>query len=109
MILYVLILVLGTATIALGFASLFARWHEVRLAHLPGSGWLDFLVVLGVGSVVLLLTGLAFASVPEKFFVIYIVPGAIMCTLASWWMYRTMFKAWQNMPATTELAADTKK
>ncbi len=114
MILYVLILVLGAPTIALAFALLFARWHEVRLAHLPGSGWLDFLVVLGVSSVVLLLAWLAytyvpFAYIPENFFATFIVPGAIMCILVSWWMYRTMFKAWQNMPATIELTAETKK
>jgi hypothetical protein len=109
MILYALILVLGSATIALGFALLFARWREVRLAHLPGSGWRDFLLVFGVGSVVLLLTGLAFAYIPDNFFVVFIVPGAIMSILVSWWMYSTMFKAWQNMPATTELAAETKK
>ena len=109
MILYALILLLGCATIALGFAWLFARWHEARLAHLPGSGWLDFLLVFGVGSVVLLLTGLTFAYIPENFFMLFIVPGATMSTLVSWWMYRTMFKAWQNMPAPTELAAETKK
>ncbi len=114
MMLFALILVAGSATIALGFASLFARWHEVRLAHLPGSGWRDFLIVFGVGSVVLLLTGLAFtglgfAYIPENFFVLFIVPGAIMSIFVSWWMYRTMLKAWQNMPATTELAAETKK
>jgi hypothetical protein len=114
MMLFALILVAGCATIALGFAPLFARWHEVRLAHLPGSGWRDFLIVFGVGSVVLLLMGLAFprlafASLPENFFILFIVPGAIASILVSWWMYRTMFKAWQNMPATTELAAETKK
>ena len=109
MILYALMLVLGVPTIALGFASMFARWHDVRLVHLPSNGWLDFLVVLGIGSVALLLIGLAFASIPEKFFLIFILPGAIMSTLVSWWMYRTMFKAWQNIPATTELAAETKK
>ncbi len=111
MILYALILVLAAPTIALSFALLFARWHEVRLAHLPGRGWLDFLLVFGTGSVVLLLTGLAltFVYIPESFFMLFIVPGAIMCTLVSWWMYRTMFKAWQSMPATTELAAETKK
>lgn len=109
MILYALILVLGSATIALGFALLFARWQEVRLAHLPSSGWRDFLLVFGVGSVVLLLTGLTFAYIPENFFMLFIVPGAIMSIFVSWWMYRTMFKAWQNMPATTELAAETKQ
>jgi hypothetical protein len=109
MLLYALILVVGSATIALCFALMFARWSEVRLAHLPGSGWQDFLLVFGVGSVVLILTGLAFAYIPENFFVIFIVPGAILATLVSWWTYRTMFKAWQNMPATTDIAAESKK
>jgi hypothetical protein len=109
MILYALILVLGVPTIALGFASMFARWHDVRLVHLPSNGWLDFLVVLGIGSLALLLIGLAFAYIPEKFFLIFILPGAIMSIFVSWWMYRTMFKAWQNMSATTELAEETKK
>jgi len=109
MILYALILVLVVPTIALGFASMFARWHEARLVHLPSNGWLDFLVVLGIGSVALLLTGLAFAYIPEKFFLIFILPGAIMSILVSWWEYHTMFKAWQNMPVITETVAETKK
>ncbi len=109
MILYVLLLVFGSATIALGFASLFARWREVRLVHLPGSGWRDFLLAFGVGSVLLFLTGLAFAYAPDKFFEIFMVPGAIACTLVSWWMYRTLFRAWQNLPATTGIAAETKE
>ena len=109
MLLYALILVVGSATIALCFALLFARWREVRLAHLPGSGWRDFLLVYGIGSVVLILTGLAFAYILENFFVIFIVPGAILATLVSWWTYRTMFKAWQNMPATTGITAESKE
>jgi hypothetical protein len=114
MMLFALILAAGSATIALGFASLFARWHEVRLAHLPGNGWRDFLIVFGIGSVVFLLTGLAFTQLgfvysPENFFILFIAPGAIMSILVSWWMYRIMFEAWQNMPAPTERTAETKK
>jgi hypothetical protein len=109
MILLVLILVFGSATIALGFASLFARWRDVRLVHLPGSGWLDFLLAFGVGSVLLFLTGLAFANTPDRFFEIFIVPGAITASLVSWWMYRTLLRAWQNLPATTGIAAETKE
>lgn len=109
MILYALIVVLGVPTLALCFALMFAHWHEARLVHLPTNGWLDFLVALGIGTVVLLLTGLAFAYIPEQFFLVFILPGAIMSILVSWWEYHTMFKAWQNVPVTTEPAAETKK
>jgi hypothetical protein len=37
------------------------------------------------------------------------VPGAILATLVSWWTYHTMFKAWQNMPATTGITAESKE
>lgn len=99
MILYVAILALFSGTIAVGFALLFARWRDVRLAHLSSSWWRDFLLVFGIGSLVIFLTGFAFTFLPDRFFEIFIVPGAIAAIIASWWTYRTLYRVWQAMPA----------
>ncbi len=42
LILYAVLLALGTSGIALGSALFFARWDKVREAHLPSRAWLEF-------------------------------------------------------------------
>jgi len=95
-ILYVALLAMLTSGVGVGFASLFARWDVLRLhAHLPSRGWLDFLLVFGSGSLMLLLTGVIYIAVPgaDTFLLLPLLPGALVGVFASWLTYRQMKRA----------------
>ncbi len=115
LILYALLEALVTSGIALGVAPMFTDWRKVRAAHLPGRGWLDFLLVLGCVTVVALLMGLAFVYFYTFFqdaftllllLVLILVPGAIVASIASWTTYRTLQKAELARPTRTGTASE---
>ncbi len=99
LILYVVLLALCTSGIALGSALFFASWDEVREAHLPGRGWLEFLLVLGCTTVATLLTGLTFMYLT----MLSLIPvlGAILAVIAAWMTYRTLLNAGLARPTST--------
>jgi hypothetical protein len=99
LILDAVLLALGTSGIALGFALFFAKWDKVREAHLPGRGWLEFLLVLGCVTVATLLTGLAFMYLT----MLSLIPvlGAILAAIAAWTTYRTLLYAGLARPTST--------
>jgi hypothetical protein len=91
LILYAVLLALGTSGIALASALFFAKWDKVREAHLPDRGWLEFLLVLGCVTIATLLTGLAYVYIT----ILGLIPvlGAILAVIAAWTTYRTLLYA----------------
>ncbi len=90
LILYAVLLALGTSAIAFGAARYFAWWYLVREAHLKGHGWLEFLLVLLSSMVVTLLAGVEFMYLT----MLSLVPvlGAMLAGIAAWTTYRTLQK-----------------
>ncbi len=99
LILYAVLLVLGTSGISPGSALFFARWDKVREAHLPSRGWLEFLFVLGCVTVSTLLTSLALVYL--AFMALIPVLGATLAGIAAWTTYHTLLYAGLARPTST--------
>jgi len=99
LILYMVLLALCASGIGLGAALFFASWDKVREVHLPGHGWLQFLLVLGCSIAATLLTGLAFVYLT----MLSLLPllAAVLATLAAWTTYRTFLHAGLARPSST--------
>ncbi len=99
LILYVLLLALFTSAIGLCSALFFADWDKVREAHLPGRGWLEFLLVLGCATVATLLTGLAFVYLT----MLSLIPllAAILAVIAALTTYRTFLQSGLAKPTSS--------
>ncbi len=63
----------------------------VGVAHLPGRGWLEFLLVLGCATVATLLSGLAFVCLTMLSLIP--LPAAFLAAVAAWTIYRTLLHA----------------
>ena len=99
LILFAVLLALCTSGIGLGFGLYFARWDKVREAHLPGRGWLEFLLVLGCVTVASLLTGLTFVYLTMLSLIPFL--AAILAAIAAWTTYRTLLHAGLAWPSSS--------
>jgi hypothetical protein len=99
LILYAVLQAVCTSAIALGSALLFAKWDTVRQAHLPGHGWLEFLLVLGCGTITTLLTVLVAMYVEGYAVFLVAVPAAALAGIAAWTAYRRLRRAGLTAPS----------
>ena len=99
LILYAVLQAVCTSAIALVSAWLFAKWDKVREAHLPGHGWLEFLLVLGCVTITTLLTVLLAMYVEGYAVFLVAVPAAALAGIAAWTTYRMLRRAGLTAPS----------